>query len=47
MFWLILLALMLLVAAAPGISMYVEHRSGANAPPVNTGAPAGEPLPKR
>lgn len=32
MFWLSLLVLMILVAAAPGISMYVEHRLQATAP---------------
>nr|WP_274378137.1 hypothetical protein [Oscillochloris trichoides] len=30
MFWLSLLVLMILVASAPGISMYVEHRNGAS-----------------
>jgi hypothetical protein len=47
MLWLSLLVLMLIVAAAPGISMYVEHRSGAAPPPVSAGAPAGDPIPER
>jgi hypothetical protein len=48
MFWLSLLVLMLLIAAAPGISMYVEHRNSAASPSVNPGPTAGaEPLPKR
>jgi hypothetical protein len=48
MLWLSLLVLMLLVSAAPGISMYVEHRSGASRAPVSAGSPAGgESLPDR
>jgi hypothetical protein len=48
MLWLSLLVLMLLVSAAPGISMYVEYRSGAARTPVNAGSPTGgEPLPER
>jgi hypothetical protein len=37
MAWLGLLALMLLVAAAPGISMYVEHLRAAPAPEAGDG----------
>jgi hypothetical protein len=48
MLWLSLLVLMLLVSAAPGISMYVEYRSGVARTPVNAGSPTGgEPLPER
>jgi hypothetical protein len=48
MFWLSLLVLMLLIAAAPGISIYVEHRSSVGAPSVTTGpSTGGDALPKR
>jgi hypothetical protein len=47
MLWLSLLVLMLIVAAAPAISMYVEHRSGRETPPVSAGAPVGDSLTKR
>jgi hypothetical protein len=48
MFWLSLLVLMLLIAAAPGISMYVEYRSDAARPAANASpATGGDPLPKR
>lgn len=41
MLWLSLLVLMLLVSAAPGISIYVEHRSGMARTSANTVAPTG------
>ena len=47
MLWLSFLVLMLLVSAAPGISMYVEYRSGAARSPVSAGPSTGEPLPER
>ncbi|MBX0329079.1 hypothetical protein K2Z83_15480 [Oscillochloris sp. ZM17-4] len=48
MLWLSLLVLMLLIAAAPGISIYVEHRSDAARPSVNASPSTGaDPLPKR
>jgi hypothetical protein len=47
MLWISLLVLMLVVAAAPGISMYVEHRVGGTTPPVSATSPAGDPLPER
>ena len=48
MLWLSLLVLMLLIAAAPGISMYVEHRSSASSAPAAPSATSGaDPLPKR
>lgn len=48
MFWLSLLVLMLLIAAAPGISMYVEHRSGIGGAPNTPSTPgSGDPFPKR
>lgn len=48
MLWLSLLVLMLLIAAAPGISMYVEHRSDTARHPANASSSTGaDPLPKR
>lgn len=41
MFWLSLLVLMVLVAAAPGISMYVEHHLQAASPAESDPHPDG------
>ncbi len=41
MLWLSLLVLMLLVSAAPGISIYVEHRSGLARTSAHTDSPTG------
>ncbi len=42
MFWFSLLILMIVVAAAPGISMYIEARQGAAAGSEVGEGPAGE-----
>lgn len=48
MLWLSLLVLMLLIAAAPGISIYVEHRSSVGSISANPSARSGgDPLSKR
>jgi hypothetical protein len=48
MLWLSLLVLMLLISAAPGISIYVEHRSNTARASIHSGAsPSSEPLPER